>query len=88
MGLTTWLLTLLGSFPKKNTYGEFFCFCFCFCFEGNTSREIVDSQEQHTHASQTNSPGASRKTAWKNNISPNPPSQFPKILSPLPKLLT
>jgi len=35
--------------------------------------EIVDSQDQQTQASQTNSTGTSRKSAWKSNMSPNHP---------------
>jgi len=40
--------------------------------------EIVDSQEQESHGSQTRSTETSRKSAWKSNMSPTPPKPTPK----------
>jgi len=40
--------------------------------------EIVDSQEQQTQGSQTNSTGTSRKIARKSNMSPTPPKPIQK----------
>jgi len=46
--------------------------------------EIVDSQEQQTHGSQTKSTGTSRKSARKSNMSPIPPKSIPKYPKPTP----
>jgi len=71
-------VTTIGA-PKKNKH-----------FIQSTKRspslwEIVDSQEQQTQTSHSNSSGASRKSSRKSNMSPNPPKSIPKNPKPTPK---